>query len=60
MTKTYTSGSITNTVELRTFGNHSAIVILEQNGNSLRNEWGGYPTLNAGDTDYVTKIFNKL
>jgi hypothetical protein len=60
MIKTYTSGSLTNKVELRIDSSHGAIVILEQNGKSLQNEWGGYPVLNVGKAEYLKKIWNKL
>ena len=58
--KTYTNGALTNKVELRINSSHGAIVRLEQNGKSLQNEWGGYPTLNVGKAEYLTKIWNRL
>ena len=37
-----------------------AIVIVQQNGKSLQNEYGGYPTRNVGKKAYLTRIFNSL
>lgn len=54
--KTYTNGTLTTTVRLE----KHAIVILEQNGKSCQNEWGGYPTLHVGSDKYLLKKFNAL
>lgn len=60
MIKTYTTnlfhGTMTTKVELQ----EDAIVILEQNGRSLKNEFGGYPCLHVGSKQYLAKKFSQL
>ena len=39
---------------------YSAIIKTHQNGKHIKNQWGGYPMLRTGKTDYVKKHFDKL
>ena len=50
------SGNLVTLVGLKKY----AIVILEQNGKSLKNEWGGYTTLHVGSETYIQKKWNQL
>jgi len=37
-----------------------AIIIVEQNGKSTKNEYGGYPTLHVGSEKYIARLWSKM
>ena len=49
--KTIQSGNLTSKIRLKL----GAIIIVEQNGRSTQNEYGGYPPLHVGSTEYLIR-----
>ena len=60
MIKTTKRGSLKTTFRLMRFSTHSTIQIMEQNGRSLKNEWGGYPVMHTGQPAYIEKRWKAL
>lgn len=56
MTKIVTRYGNTYTYKLT----QHAIIIVESNGRSMQNEYGGYPTRHVGSEKYLQKMWNKL
>ena len=56
MTKTVTRCGNTYTYKLT----NNAILIIEQNGKSTQNQWGGYPCCHVGSESYLQKMWKKL
>ena len=46
--------------ELRSNGSWMSIIITHQNGQSIQNEWGGYPTLHVGSEKYVMRRWRAI
>ena len=64
MKKTVTTntfnGPMATTYELVRNETFSTIRMIEQNGKSLKNKWGGYSVRNVGKPAYINKIWKEL
>lgn len=48
------------TFKLVRYSTFSTILIVEQNGESLKNEFGGFPVLHTGSHKYIENCWKKL
>ena len=64
MKKTVTTntfaGPIATTYELVRHETFSTIRKIEQKGKTLKNKWGGFPSVHTGKPAYINKIWKEL
>ena len=64
MKKTITTNTIdgprATTYELVRHETFSAISKVEQNGKSLKNKWGGFPSVHIGSHDYINRKWKAI
>ena len=64
MKKTVTTNTIagpsTITFELVRHETFSTIRMVEQNGESLKNKWGGFPSVHTGQHDYINRKWKAI
>tara|TARA_Y100000361_G_scaffold58613_1_gene51223 strand:- start:2084 stop:2377 length:294 start_codon:yes stop_codon:yes gene_type:complete len=64
MKKTITTntfaGPLATTFELVRHETFSTIRKVEQNGKSLKNKWGGFPSVHTGQHGYINRLWKEL
>ena len=54
------AGPVTTTFELVRHETFSTIRIVEQDGETLKNKWGGYSILHTGKHDYINRKWKAI
>ena len=60
VTKNTLAGPSAITFELVRHETFSTIRMVEQNGESLKNKWGGFPSVHTGSHDYINRKWKAI